>query len=146
MFILFFLVSINSIGQDCDRFNRWAECRPRINDYTIYLQPKSIAIGINDTLTFNVVFEGNRDYILSFCANKLYSPIHVKLLNLGTRKLIYDNATDDYPESIGIGFYKTQTIIVKISLMADLLGDEKLDRYDIVCVGMIMHWRKISSK
>ncbi|RPH31862.1 MAG: hypothetical protein EHM93_11790 [Bacteroidales bacterium] len=141
--LLLGLSSINAFGQDCSKFNRWAECRPRINHYQTYLQPKSIAVGINDTLTFNIVFEGNRDYIISFCANKLYYPIHIRLLKFDTKEEIYDNAADNYCVSIGIGFYKTQNLIVEISFLSELLGDKKYRMTDLVCVGMIMHWTRI---
>jgi len=145
-YILFSLVSTIGYGQDCSRFNRWAECRPRIKDYETYLQPKAIAVGINDTLVFNVVFEGGRDYILSFCANKLYYPIHVRLMKAGTREEIYDNSIDNYCESIGIGFYKTQSLAIEISFLSDLLGDKGLKMNHIVCTGMIMHWKNIFKK
>lgn len=139
------LFFINSFGQDCSKFNRWSECRPRIKNYNSYLQPKSIPVGINDTLTFNIVFEGNRDYILSFCANKLYYPIHIKLKKFGSKEEIYDNAVDNYCESIGIGFYRTQSLTVEISFIAELIEDERLFMTDVVCVGLIMHWARFSN-
>lgn len=146
LFILFILFSVNCYSQDCSRFNRWAECRPRINDYNTYLQPKSVAVGVNDTIKFNVVFDGNRDYILSFCANKLYFPIKVRLLKPETSEALYDNTTDGYPQSIGVWISTTQSLIIEISLLADKLGDERLTRNDLVCVGLIMHWNKIFKK
>jgi hypothetical protein len=142
--LLFFsLLTINSYSQDCSRFNRWVECRPRIKDYNTYLQPKSIAVNVNDTLSLNIAFEGNRDYILSFCASKLYYPIHVRLLKIGTREEIWDNASGDYCESMGISFLNPQNITLEVSLLADRLSVNKVKSDDVVCVGMIMHWKKI---
>jgi hypothetical protein len=144
--LLLSVYSTNCFSQDCSKFDRWDECRPRIKGYSTYLQPRSIAVGINDTLTFNIVFEGNRDYILSFCANRLYYPIHVRLMKLGTKEEIYDNAVDKYCESIGVGFYNTQGLIVEITLLADKLGNAKLKRNEIVCVGLNMNSKKIFKK
>ncbi len=142
--VIFLLISFSSncFGQDCSNFNRWNECRLRINDYNKYLQPKSIAVGLNDTLRFNVVFTGIRDYIISFCASKLYYPVNVRFLKPGTKELIYDNAADTYSDVIGIGFNKTQNIIIEVMLLAFKLGNDRLTFGDMVCVGMVMHWKK----
>ena len=112
----------------------------------IYMQPKHTKVGINDTLTYNVVFYGGRDYIISFCTDQIYYPINIRLLQPETRKVLYDNATDDYLESIGVGVYNTQNLVLEVILMANKLGKEKIKSNDQVCLGMILQWKKLLSK
>jgi len=110
------------------------------------MQPKHTKVGINDTLTYNVVFYGGRDYIISFCTDQIYYPINIRLLQPETRKVLYDNATDDYLESIGVGVYNTQNLVLEVILMANKLGKEKIKSNDQVCLGMILQWKKLLSK
>lgn len=141
--LIFTLLSLNSFSQKCAKFEQWGDCRTIIKDYSTYLQPQRISIGINDTLNFNIVFEGNKDYILSFCAKNIYYPIKVRMLKSETKEELYNNSVDDYPTSIGFGFYRTQSLIIEISLIANKLGIYKEQSKDTVCVGMIMHCKRI---
>jgi len=146
MLFLLCLVSVTSYSQGCREFTLWKGCLQKVKNYTVYQQPKTSEIGINDTLKYHVVFYGNMDYVISFCAIRYYYPIHVKLLKEDTNEQIYDNATDDYYESIGIGFYKTQNIILQITLLADKLGDKKIKSNDRACIGMATFCKKIILK
>jgi|GEM_PF-1072154 len=147
---LFSLFSIISYSQDCGdyyNYHKWVNCTKTIKrNYKIYTQPKNTRIGINDTLTYNIVFNGNRDYIISFCADQIYYPISIRLLQPETGIELYDNATDDYVSSIGVGFYKTQNLLIVITSMADKLAKDKIKGDDGTCVGMIMQWKKIFNK
>ncbi len=141
--LIFTLLPLNCFSQKCNKFERWSDCRAAIKDYSTYLQPQRISIGINDTLNFNIVFEGNKDYVLSFCAKNLYYPIKVRMLTSDTKEELYNNAVDDYPNSIGFGFYRTQSLIIEISLIANKLGIYKEQCKDTVFIGMIMHCKRI---
>lgn len=144
--VLFAFYSINCFSQPCSKTYKWAGCKQHIRNYEIYQHPKITAVAIRDTLIYNVVFYGNRDYIISFCADKLYYPLSIKLLKPETREEIYDNAIDNYPESIGVGFYKTQALIFEVVLMSDKMDRDKLSVNDSICIGMIMNSKKIFSK
>jgi hypothetical protein len=122
--------------------DRWADCKPIIKNYNIYLQPKSIPIDLNKILSFHVVFEGNRDYIISFCVSNLYYPVHVRLLKLETGEEIYDNAKDNYPITIGVGIANTQSLIIEITLLANKLSRSERRNNDKVYVGLFMNWKK----
>lgn len=144
---LFSLFSFICYSQDCSDYSKLADCRKSYKrHYNIYLQPKNATIGINDTLTYNIVFYGNRDYIVSFCAAQINHPINVRLLQPETGLELYDNATDNYCETFGVGFYNTQNLILEVTLMADKPDKDKLESKYKVCIGMILQWKKIFYK
>ena len=144
LFILIGLISINCFSQDCSDFQKLSKCKIKIiKNCKIYMQHKNAAIGINDTLTYNIVFYGNRDYIISFCADQKYYPLNIRLLQPETNEEIYDNAKDDYCGSIGVGFYNTQNLIIEVTLLADELDKDRIKSNEKVCVGLDMQWKKI---
>jgi hypothetical protein len=145
--LLFNLFAVICFSQDCNDYHHWADCRKSIKrNYSIYMEPKSTTFGIKDTMRYNVVFYGNRDYIITFCTDQMYYPINIRLLQPGTREELYDNATDDYCESFGVGFYNTQNLILEVVLLADKLDKDKIKSNDKVCVGMQMQYKKIFTK
>ncbi len=149
LIIIFFVISIFSsifYSQDCNDHNyyKWTSCNKTLKrSYKIYMQPKRTNIDLNDTLTYNIVFNSNSDYIISFCADQIYYPINIKLFQPESKKELYDNATDDYCTSIGVGFYNTQNVILEVTFLADRLGNSRKERNENVCVGMILQWKKI---
>jgi hypothetical protein len=148
--ILVTIFTVNSYGQDCDEFfnySKYTNCNKCIKaNYKIYLHPKHTNVGINDTLAYDIVFYGGRDYVISFCADQQYYPLHIRLLHPETKKVLYDNANDYYLESIGVGIYNTQNLIIEVIMLADNLREGKLKSKEKVCVGMILQWKKILSK
>jgi len=147
--IILFLLSLLtffSYSQECNEYNNYSKfvnCRHCINSYyKIYMHPKHTSVDIMDTLIYNVAFTGNRDYIISFCADQMYYPLKIRLFEAETMKLLFDNATSDYKESITVRINNTQKIIMELTLLADKSNKEKISKKD-VCVGMILQWRKI---
>ena len=112
-------------------------------NYKVYQQPRNVNVGINDTLMFNVVFKGGRDYIISFCADDIYYPLNIKIIQPETGEELYDNVVDNYCESIGVGFYNTQNLIIKLSFIAEKFGKKKIKSKEQVCTGFILQWKKI---
>ena len=147
--ILFFLsglISINCPGQECIDFQKLDNCKISIiYRYVIYLQHKNAEIGIHDTLTYNIAFSGNRDYIISFCTDQIYYPINIRLLQPETGRELFNNASDDYNESIVISLSNTQNIILVVNLLADKLGKDRIKKNEKACVGLDLQWKKISS-
>lgn len=144
LFFLLGLISINCPGQNCTDFQKLDNCKLRIiYRYVIYMQHKTAEIGIHDTLIYNVAFSANRDYIISFCTDQLYYPIHIRLLQPGTGKELYNNASDDYNESMVISLYNAQSIILEVKLMAKKLDKDRMKSKEKVCVGLDMQWKKI---
>jgi hypothetical protein len=69
--------------------------------------------------------------------------MNIKLFQPESKKELYDNATDDYCSSIGVGFYNTQNIIIEVTFLADKVGINRKESKENVCTGMIMQWKKI---
>jgi hypothetical protein len=141
--LLLSFYSATCFSQNCGKFNEWVGCTQKLKNYDIYLQPRSTEISINTKLIYNVVFLGDRDYIISFCADKLYYPINIKLLNQKTNEVIYDNATDNFYDSISIGFNNTQTLVLVVELKADKTDKAKIKSNEKICVGLIMQYQKL---
>jgi hypothetical protein len=146
--ILFFLIFLSNSGhsKECSdyyNYSKFVNCRQCLNSYyKIYILPKHVSIGINDTLKYNVAFTGNRDYIISFCADQMYYPLNIRLFTPKTGKKIYDNVSGDYKESIKVGIINSQNLNIEISFLAGQSNKEKIIKKN-VCIGMILQWRKL---
>lgn len=148
LLLLFF--SVYGFGQECGdyyNYSKFVNCRKCVKKhYKTYLQPQNSTIRIKDTLKFNVVFSGNRDYIISFCTDQKYYPINIRLIEPETGRVIYNNVSDDYNTSIGVGFYKTQNVILEATLIAEYLEKDMIKSTDNVCVGLILQRKKVFFK
>lgn len=142
--LILFLASNHS--QECSEYfnySKFVNCRKCLsNYYKIYMLPKHLSVGINDTLIYNIVFSGNRDYVISFCADQRYYPLNIRLFDPETRKKIYDNASSDYKESIKVGIHNSHNLIIEVSFLADQYSRDKIINKN-VCLGMILQWRKL---
>jgi len=148
--ILFCLFSAFCYSQECSDYHnnsKFVNCRKCINsNYRIYIKQKHVQINLKDTLTYNVVLNGGRDYIISFCADQLYYPLHIRLLNPKTKEVLYDNSKDDYIPSIGVGILYTQNLILELILEPLKSKQHLIKPDDKICVGMILQWKKLLSK
>ena len=94
---LFSLFLMFAYGQNCNDYENWSNCKIIIHrDYKIYMHPKNTPVDIKDTLIYNIVFNGNCDYIISLCTDQKYYPINIKLYDPATNKELYDNTKDNY--------------------------------------------------
>lgn len=146
IFILIGLLSASGHSQVCNDYNNFTQfvnCRKCINSYyKIYMEPKHTSVAINDTLKYNVVFQGNRDYIISFCADQIYYPLNIRLFEPITKRKLYDNTSGDYKQSIKVGINNTQNILVEVIFLADQVNKNKAINKN-ACVSFIMQWRKL---
>jgi len=144
---VFSIYSSVSNGQECSdyyNYSKFVNCKKCINrNYKLYMPPKNTTIGVDDTLTFTIMFYDNRDYLISFCTDQKYYPINIKLIESATGKELYDNAKDNYCESFGVGFYNTCNLTIKVSLLANKTDNDKLKKNEKACVGMILQWKKV---
>jgi hypothetical protein len=108
------------------------------------LQHKNRSFGINDTISYNITFYGNRDYILSFCADQNYYPLNIRLLQPGSGKELYNNENHNYIESILITLYNTQNIIINVRSINDKVNKDSMINTR-VCVGLDMQYKNIFS-
>jgi hypothetical protein len=97
-------------------------------------------IGVGYTLRYNVIFYGKRNYKISFCTNKNYYPVHFKLIDALTEKVLYDNEDDDYLESLGFAMENTKQILIEVEVLADKASDREIEEY-YPCIGMFLQFK-----
>jgi hypothetical protein len=135
------VLSLEASGQSCNKFHLYGSCMQYPGaSYKIDGQSRSNVIGIGDKLVYNVVFYGDRDYKLIFCATELFNPVHYILTDAESRELIYDSKTDDYSETIELSIENTRRIMIEISVLA-LNTDTKITEDYFGCVGFLMHYK-----
>jgi hypothetical protein len=127
--------------QECVDYYRVGDCTMDITkSYKIYSQSKGFMMSPLDSLDINVVLYGQKDYIFSFCTHAKLYPIRFRFIDPETKQIIYDNISDDFIESVGIGFDITRNLTVRINLLA-----RKADESDIEdrigCVGMLIQYK-----
>jgi hypothetical protein len=143
--ILVFLTlnsGIHVLGQSCNKFHLYGTCMQYPgSSYKIDAQSRSNTIGVGDKLVYNVVFYGERDYKLIFCATELFNPVHYILLDPESKELIYDSKKDDYPETVELKIENTRRIMIEISVLA-LNTDPTVTQDYFGCVGFLMHYKE----
>ena len=146
IFFLICLLSASGESQVCNDYNNYSQfinCRKCINSYyKIYMEPKHNSVAVDDTLKYNIVFQGNRDYIISFCADQIFYPLNIRLFEPDTKKKLYDNASGDYKQSIKVGITNTQNLLIEVIFLANQVNKEK-EINKSACVSTILQWRKL---
>ncbi len=133
-------------AQNCDSHHLEGDCQHDIQKgYDFYSQSHSTKISALDTIEFNVVFYGQKDYVLSFCTHKNLYPIHFVLIDQQTEEVLYDNEEDKYLESLGLGFDVAKPMIIRVDAIARLSTDEEIND-KIGCVGMLIQYKNYSRK
>jgi hypothetical protein len=138
--------SLAGIAQDCVDYHELGDCiLDRQKGYKVYSQSKSVSLSPKDTAELNVVFYGQKDYILSFCAHKKMYPIHFVLVDPQTKQVLYDNAGDKYIESLGLGFDATRTLLIRVDVLARKASEEEIRDY-LGCLGLLIQYKNYEEK
>jgi hypothetical protein len=143
LYILFLSAGFSSLlfSQPCEKFFKKGDCGMDIEkDYKIYSQSKSVAINLQDTIEFNIVFYGQKEYLFSFCTDKNLYPVHFRLIDPDTGELLYDNSDDRYLESLIIGFDVTRSLTIKIHVLGETSSRPDLEGYT-GCVGALFQYK-----
>jgi len=98
-------------------------------------------IGVGYTIKYNIIFYGDKDYIVSFCTLKNFYPVHFKLVDEISEKVLYDNEKDDYMESIGFGVEKTKMILIEVEVLAHKASDKEIEEH-YPCIGMLIQFKE----
>lgn len=140
-----FLLSISylSFGQGCNGFNKSKRCNRYIDgEHKIYGQSTNALLMADSTYRYQMVLFGGKEYIISVCAENGFEPIHIRLINVATKEITYDNETDKYIESVGFSIQKTQQMLIEITLLPKKKDWENI-REASSCVGILVQWSKI---
>jgi hypothetical protein len=144
--VLLLASAVTGYAQDCADYHLLGDCSmDRQKDYQIFSQSKSVLMSPLDSVDFNIVFYREKDYILSFCTHKKLYPIHFKLIDPDTREVCYDNQSDNYIESVGLGFDVTRNLIVRIEVLARKATYLEIEEY-VGCVGLLIQYRNYPEK
>lgn len=136
-----FLVIAQLWSQDCTNYHELSDCiMDRSKGYKIYSQSKSVAISPMDTIEMNIIFYGQKDYIISFCTHRKFYPVNFRLIDPDTREILYDNAQDKYIESLGVGFDVTKSLTIQVSVLARKATPEEIEEY-MGCLGLLLQYR-----
>ena len=134
--------SVSGFGQFCADFHKTGDCRKDlVSNFRYYSQSRSDIIKVGFTVNYDIVFYGEREYMISFCTMKNFYPVHFKLIDGMTREVFYDNKDDDYLESIGFAVEKTRRIVVEIEILAHQSNDKEIEEY-YPCIGMLIQFRE----
>ena len=147
-FILALLLSVPPaiLSQDCQNHHHEGECRFDLKrDHEIYTQSSSISMSPLDTVEMNIVFYGQKDYILSFCTHKKMYPVHFVLIDRQTGEILYDNERDRYLESLGLGFDVTRSLTIRINVLARESTEEEI-RNNVGCLGLLIQYKNYEEK
>jgi len=147
-FIVVLLVSFSPaiLSQDCQNHHQEGDCRFDMKrDHEIYTQSRSISMSPLDTIEMNIVFYGQKDYILSFCTHKKMYPVHFVLIDQQTGEVLYDNERDRYLESLGLGFDVTRSLTIRIDVLARESTEEEI-RNNVGCLGLLIQYKNYGEK
>lgn len=143
---LLLLVPVYMFAQDCEHHHTEGDCRYDLEKgYKIYSQSKSVSLSPLDTIELNMVFYGQKDYMLSFCTHKKMYPIHFVLIDQQTKQILYDNEEDKYLESLGVGFDVTKSLIVKVDVIARGSTEEEI-KENLGCLGLLVQYKNYPKK
>ena len=143
--ILLLLMSCNLFSQNCRGYHHSDGCEIKdAKDYRQYGQARSAVLEVYKSYLYNVIFYGKKDYIIQVCTDSDYYPIHFRLLNAETKDVFYDNAEDDYIESVGFVVDEHTPMIIEVTILAE--GIQLEDGRDMrTCAGIQILWRKTPS-
>jgi hypothetical protein len=136
--LIIVLAPIGAFSQDCTDYHQY-HCL--YADYTFFYsrQSKSALFRQGQSSELRIVAYSGEDYYVAVCAHRKFGDIQFRILedNPG-RKVIYDNASDDYAESITFSNEVTRNLIIEVSVPE---GDDKSSN-DRRCVGVVIQFRK----
>jgi len=142
LYIFFILttspIPLISLTQDCTDYHQY-HCL--YADYTFFYskQSKSALFRQGQISELRVIAYSGEDYYVSVCAHRKFGDIRFRIIEDNTeRRIIYDNSTDNYSESVIFTNEITRNLIIEVSVPE---GDNKTSN-DRRCVGVVIQFRK----
>ncbi|MEZ5071432.1 MAG: hypothetical protein R2751_10790 [Bacteroidales bacterium] len=133
-------------AQNCDQHHIEGDCRYDVKKgHKLYSQSRSVSMSPLDTVEFDIVFYGQKDYILSFCTHKKMYPIHFVLIDKQTEQVLYDNEEDKYLESLGLGFDVSKSLIIRMNVLARESSEQEIQS-NVGCVGLLIQYKNYPNK
>jgi hypothetical protein len=114
-------------------------------DYTFFYskQSKSALFKPGQTSEIKIVAYGGEDYYVAICAHRKFGNVRFRILeDNAAKQVIYDNAADNYSESIIFSNTATRNLIIEVSV-PEAEGSTSGERR---CVGVVIEFRKTGQK
>ena len=144
--VLLLLVPFYAHSQACESHHTEGDCRYDLQrGYKIYSQSKSVSMSPLDTVELNIVFYGQKDYMLSFCTHRKMYPVHFVLIDQQTDQVLYDNEDDKYLESLGVGFDVTKSLLIKVDVLARESSEQEI-KENLGCLGLLIQYKNYPNK
>jgi hypothetical protein len=142
---LIFLCSLSFLslkGQNCANYQKRFECfdKYKVKEFLYSGQSTSITFNIKENYQTNIVLYGNRDYLISFCVERKYAPVHFKIINSTTNELIYDNQSDNYSTSVGFTLETTSNFTIECSVLANGVNPANFEE-NRGCLGVLILYK-----
>jgi len=128
-------------AQDCTDYHQY-HCL--YSDYTFFYskQSKSSLFQPGQVNELKIVAYGGEDYYIAVCAHRKFGNVQFRIIeDNSARKVIYDNANDDYSESITFSNETTRNLIIEVSV-----PENESNKNDRRCVGVVIQFRKTETE
>ncbi len=136
------ILPIWTVAQDCTDYHQY-HCV--YADYSFFYsrQSKSALFRPGQTSELKIVAYTGEDYYIAVCAHHKFGDIRLRILeDTPAQRVIYDNAKNNYEESITFSNQVTRNLIIEVSVPE---GDEK-SANDRRCLGVVIEFRKTDQK
>ncbi|NJK86687.1 MAG: hypothetical protein HC906_12680 [Bacteroidales bacterium] len=137
---LMLLLSNLVYSQDCTDYHQY-QCT--YADYSFFYsrQSKSFLTSKGQTTEIRIIAYEGEDYYVAVCGNKKFGKLQLRIIEDDADKtVLYDNATNDYLESITFTNEATRNLILEVTVPSDQ-GTSKESK-DLKCVGVVVQFRK----
>jgi len=129
------LFSFSTLSQECINYHK--DFCP-LPDYSFYYdqQSKGLDMFVGEKIRINIIFYASTDYYLSVCGHRKFKIIQFQIIDPDSKRILYDNAGEDYVDNIIIKNKNTRNLIVEVSIPRELNKVKKND--DKKCVGILL--------
>lgn len=119
LFIQIFCAVSHGQSPDCKDFiNSKYFKLSKPGDFKQYGQSKGIPVVVRKTYTFEIVFVGKNEYKMGIATESDYEPIHIRMIDKKTNKVLFDNKKYQYMGSVSFYIEKTSMISVEVTVLA----------------------------
>jgi hypothetical protein len=140
--LLIILSVLQVLTQDCTGYHQY-HCQ--YADYTFFYsrQSKSALFKRGQSKELKIIAYGGEDYYVAVCAHRKFGDIRLRILeDTEDSTLIYDNADNEYSESIIFTNMVTRNLIIEVTVPEGTGGRSYTERR---CVGVVIQFRKTDS-
>ena len=134
LFNLWFSLTIYSQGcRDFIKTKNFNISNP--GTYLIYGQSRSESVEVRKTYNFEIVFYGQKEYLLGIATEERFEPVHFRIIENQSHKVLYDNQKYQYKATVNFFIEKTQNITIEVTIIASD-EDASLSKNIMTCLGI----------